>query len=35
MHYYEPSKNYLIFLNTVSKNREVFSKRQIKDAVKS
>ena len=35
LYYYEPTNMDLVFLNTVSKNKEVFSKRQIKSAVKS
>ena len=35
LHYYEATKKDLVFLNTVSKNNEGFSKRQIKSAVKS
>ena len=35
LHYYEPTKKDLVFLNTVSKNKEGFSKRKIKSAVKS
>ena len=35
LHCYGPTKNDLIFLNTASKNREGFSKIQIKDAVKA
>ena len=34
LHYYEPTKKDLVFLNTVSKNKEGFSKRKIKSAVK-
>ena len=34
LHYYEPPKKDLVFLNTVSKNKEYFSKRKIKSAVK-
>ena len=34
LHYYEPTKKDLVFLNTVSKNKEDFSKRQIKSTVK-
>ena len=35
LHYYEPTKKYLVFLNTVSKNKEGFSRRQINSAIKS
>ena len=35
IHYYEPPKNDLVFLNTVSKNKEGFIKRQIKSDVKA
>ena len=35
LNYYEPTKNYLLFLNTLSKNKEGFSKSQIKSAVKA
>ena len=35
LHYYEPPKNDLLFLNNVSKNKEGFSKRQIKDSFKA
>ena len=34
LHYYEPPKKNAVFLNTVSKNKEGFSKRKIKIAVK-
>ena len=34
LHYYEPPKKDLIFLDTVSKNKEGFSKTQIKSVVK-
>ena len=34
LHYYEPTNKYLIFLNTVSKNKECYSKRKIKSSVK-
>ena len=34
IHYYEPPKKDLLFLNTVSKNKEGFIKRKIKSAVK-
>ena len=35
IHYNEPTKKDLVFLNTVSKNKEGFSKIQIKSVVKS
>ena len=35
LHYYGPPKKDLVFLNTVSKDKEGFSKRQIKSAVKA
>ena len=35
LYYYEPPKNDLSFLETVSKNKEVYSKRQIKYSIKS
>ena len=35
LHYYEPTKKDLVFLKTVSKNKKVFSKRQIKSVVKA
>ena len=34
IHHYKLTRKDLLFLNTVSKNKEVFSKRQIKIAVK-
>ena len=34
LHYYEPPKKDLVLLKNVSKNKEGFSKRQIKSAVK-
>ena len=34
LHYYEPTKKDLVFLNPISKRKEDFSKRQIKRAVK-
>ena len=34
LHYYEPTKKNLVFLNAVSKNKEGFSKRQIHITVK-
>ena len=35
LHYYEPTKKDLVFLNTASKNNEGFSKRQIKSSIKA
>ena len=35
LYYYEPTNKDLVFLNTVSKNKQVFSERPIKSAVKS
>ena len=35
LHYYEPTNKDLLFLNTVSKNKEPFNKRKIKSAVKA
>ena len=35
LNYYEPTKNYLLFLNTLSKNKEGFSRKKIKSDVKS
>ena len=35
LNYYEPPKQDLLFLNTVSKNKEVFSKIKIKISIKS
>ena len=35
LNYYEPPQNDLLFLNNFSKNKECFSKREIKDSVKS
>ena len=35
LHYYGPTKKDLVFLNTFSKNKKSFSKRQIKSAVKA
>ena len=34
LHYYEPTKKDLVVLNTVSKNKEVFSNKQNKSAIK-
>ena len=34
IHYYEPTKKDLVFLKNLSKNKEGFSKIQIKSAVK-
>ena len=35
LHYYEPTKKDLVFLKTISKNKEVFSKRKINSALQS
>ena len=35
LNYYKPTKNGLLFLNTVSKNKKGFRKRLIKDAIKA
>ena len=35
LYYYEPTKKDLVFLDTVSKNKVGFSKRQINSAVKA
>ena len=35
LHYYEPTKKDLVFLNTISKNKECFSKIKIKSDVKA
>ena len=35
LNYYEPTKKDLVFLNNVSNNKEVFSKRQMKSNFKS
>ena len=35
LNYYEHTNKYLVFLNTVPKNKEVFSKRKTNSAVKS
>ena len=34
-HNYEPKKKDLLFLNTVSRNKEVFSNKKIKSAIKA
>ena len=34
LHYYEPPKKDLVLLNTISKNKEGFRKREIKSAAK-
>ena len=35
LHYYEPPKKYLVFLNTEYKNKEGFNKIKIKSAAKA
>ena len=35
LHYYEPPKKDILFINTVSKNKEGFIKREIKISVKA